>query len=404
MRPGRNLPNPVSGKPLNRIPGKGLKKTPLRVLFVKDTLGKAGGVVTGGVTYFFETLRNIDRRKIEPMLCILRPRDSVATRFEEVGIYPIFLSRGRWDPRALIDLLRLLREREVDILHLEGKKSLIVGRIAARITKHPAIVHLHDTYPVSFFVRFLIRRLAPWTDRALAISKVVRNRGVQEFAIPPDRIEVLQNGHDIDRFSNPSPDARRQIRKKLGLSEETPIIGLIGRIITWIKGQELMIRAMPSLLEYNPHTTLLIVGDGPDLQACQTLVRQLRLDKAVLFTGKRDDIPDLLAALDFVAMPSLYEGFGYVALEAAAAGKPVVAFDTEGISEVVVHGETGLLVSKGDVGAFTKALREVLMDKDLVKVLGEGGRRHAKNFSMDRHLQKLEEVYASVMTSHCSSE
>ena len=376
---------------------------PLRVLFVKDTLGKEGGVVSGGVTYYFETLKLIDRTKIEPILCILRPRDSIANRFKEIGISPIFLSRKKWDPRAFFDLVHLLREYQVDILHLEGKKSLILGPLAARLTGCPAIIHLHDMVPVSPWVSFFIRRLTPWTAQAIANSEAVRERGIQEFGVPKDKTEVLYYGHNLDLFSILPPDSSVEARMKLGLDETTPTIGVIGRIVNWVKGQDLMIRAMPKLLKQNPQTTLVIVGDGPDLLFCQSLAKQLGVQESVLFTGQRDDIPDMFAAIDVLAIPSLNDAFAFVAMEGAASGKPIVAFKTGGIPEIVLHRKTGLIVEKGDIEGLAEALNQVLMDKALAKTLGEEGRRHAQNFTLDRHLKRLEEIYANVVAQHRSS-
>ena len=376
---------------------KTLGALPLRVLFVKDTLGKAGGLVTGGTTYLIETLPNFDRTKVEPILCILRHRDSVADSFEAVGIYPMFLSRKKWDPRAIADLLRVLREHKVDLLHLEGKKSLILGRIAARFAKLPAIVHLHDMLPLTPLLRILQRALAPWTAAAIAVSQTVYEVATGEYAISVKRVEVIHNGHDINRFSTPSQDARFRIRQELGLDEVIPVIGLIGRIVNTIKGHELMIRAMPQLLEGCPSAVLVIVGDGPDRQMCELLVKEFGLSSKVRFAGQRSDIPDLLAAMDVVTMPSLSEGFGYVALEAAAAGRPVVAFRSGGIPEVVVHAKTGLLVSEGDICGLAEALKQVLSDRDFAQSLGEGGRKHAQNFTVNRHVGKLEEIYLKVI-------
>jgi len=378
-------------------PSSNLGRVPLRVLFVKDTLGKAGGLVTGGTTYLLEVLPSFDRTRIEPMLCILRHRDLVANRFEAVGIYPMFLSRKKWDPRALIDLLRVLREHEVDLLHLEGKKSLILGRIAARMARLPAIVHLHDMLPLTPWLRFLQRALAPWTTAAIAVSQAVRNVAIKEYAIREQRVEVVYNGHDINRFASPAQDARLRIRTELGLANSTPTIGVIGRVVNAIKGQDLLIRAMPRLLESCPDVALIIVGDGPDRQACQSLVENFGLDSKVRFMGQRYDVPDILAAVDILTIPSLLEGLPYVALEAAAAGRPVVAFRTGGIPEFIVNGETGLLVEKGDVPGLADTVAHVLKDQALAHILRDGARRSVRQFTVERHVWRLEEIYAEVI-------
>lgn len=385
----KDLKGSCAGSPLN--------KGPLKVLFVKDTLGKAGGLVTGGTTYLLETLPNLDRTKIEPLLCILRPRDPVADHFESTGIYPMFLSRKKLDPRALIDLLRVLREHKIDLVHLEGKKSLILGRIAARIVRLPAIVHFHDMFPLSPGLRFFQRRLAPWTDASLAVSQAVQTVAIKEYAMQKTQVEVLYNGYDFDRFASPAHDARSRIRTELGLADSTPAIGVIGRIVNSIKGQDLLIHAMPKLLERCPDAVLIIVGDGPDREVCQSLVEKLGLNSKVHFMGQRKDIPNILAAMDVVSIPSLSEGLPYVALEAAAAGCPVVAFRTGGIPEVIVNRKTGLLVEKGDVPGLVEAIALALQDQALKHTLKNGARQSAQQFTVERHVGRLEEIYAEVM-------
>jgi len=377
--------------------GLPLSRSPLKVLFVKDTLGKTGGLVTGGTTYLLETLPNLDQTKIEPILCILRPRDPVANHFESTGIYPMFLSRKKLDPRALIDLLRVLRDHKVDLVHLEGKKSLILGRIAARMVNLPAIVHFHDMFPLGPWLQFSQRCLAPWTAAALAVSQAVQTVAINEYAISKQLVEVLYNGYDFDRFASSAPDACSRIRAELGVADSTPTIGVIGRIVNSVKGQDLLIHAMPKLLERCPDAVLVIVGDGPDRRVCQSLVEKFGLNSKVHFMGQRNDIPDVLAAMDVVAIPSLSEGLPYVALEAAAAGCPVVAFRTGGIPEVIINHETGLLVEKGDISGLAEAIARILQDQALAVTLKTGACQSAQQFTVERHVRRLEEIYSEVM-------
>lgn len=366
----------------------------MRVLFVKDTLGHAGKDISGGVVYLLETLPRLEK-PIVPSLCVLRSHHPMAARFEAFGIRPIFLARAKWDPRVLTDLLGLLKREDIDLLHIEGRKSLLFGRLAARLAGRPVVAHFHDMLPLGAGMRALQRRLAPATELGLTVSGAVRDFVVREFALPAERVEVLHNGHDLDRYATPSADARR-LRERLGLSETAPLVGLIARIVNPIKGQDLMIGAMPRLLEKHPDAVLLVVGDGPDRAACEALARRLEVERAVQFLGQRDDVPDLLAMVDVVVMPSLSEGFGYAALEAAAAGRPVVAFRTGGIPEIVVDGISGLLVATAEVRDLADALARVLGDGDLAAKLGRGGRRRAGHFTLERHAQRLAEIYAAV--------
>jgi glycosyltransferase involved in cell wall biosynthesis len=368
---------------------------PLRVLFLSDHLGHANGRIHGVTTYFMETLPAFDRTRVTPTLCILKPTHRAAAHFVAAGVQPIFLGRAKWDPRSFIDLIRLLRQREIDLLHVSGEKSLLLGRVAAHLTGRPAIAHFHDTLPAPPWMRAVQRRLAPWTAAAVAVSDWVRDWAIGELALPPERIKVLHNGHNVGRFATPGPDARARLRRELEAGTATPIIGVIGRIDA-VKGQTLMIRAMPRVLERQPGALLVLAGDGSERMRCQKLVRKLGIGRAVRFLGQRDDVPDLLAALDVVAMPSLSEALPYVALEAAAAGRPVVAFRTGGVPELVLHERTGLLVPPGDVAALADKLCRVLEDADLRQTLGEHGRAHAQQFTVARHIRGLESLYANV--------
>jgi glycosyltransferase involved in cell wall biosynthesis len=164
------------------------------------------------------------------------------------------------------------------------------------------------------------------------------------------------------------------------------------------KGQDLMIRLMPGLRRRRPDAVLLIVGDGADLETCRRSVTQHGVTDAVRLVGRHSDIPDILAAVDVVVVPSLVEeAFGFVALEASAAGRPVVAFRSGGLAEVVLHEGSGLLVPKGDADGLADAIVSVLGDSDLAHRLGEHGRRHAAGFTVARNVQGLTDLFEEVV-------
>jgi glycosyltransferase involved in cell wall biosynthesis len=375
---------------------------PLRILFVSDHLGYAHGAVHGVATYFLETLPAFDRALVAPTLYVLQPWHAVAARFAAVGIEPLFLARHKWDPRTIFDLFGLVRRHRFDLLHVTGEKSVLFGRLVARLKGLPVIAHFHDGLPAPRWVRLGQRRLAGHTDLALAVSGPIRTSVIREFALPPARVQVMHNGLNLARFSRPAADARPRLRRQLGLAPTVPTVGVIGRVHP-VKGQQAMIRALPRLLQRCPTAALVIAGDGPDRPACATLVAALDLTARVHFLGQRDDIPDLLAALDVVAVPSLWEEpFPFVALEAMAAGRPVVAFRTGGLPEAIVHGETGLLVTYGDEADLAEALAQVLTQPELARRLGAGALSRAEDFSIQRHVQQLTELYMMVHRRHAA--
>lgn len=192
---------------------------------------------------------------------------------------------------------------------------------------------------------------------------------------------------------------RAQVRHGLQIAGEAAVIGLVGRVARE-KGQLLMVQLMPELLKHRPSIVLLIVGDGPDLGDCQRLVAKLGLGAAVRFAGHRRDIPEVMAATDVVVVPSLCEeAFGLVAVEASAAGRPAVAFRSGGLSEVIIHNRTGLIVTKGDSAGLRNALEHVLSRPELARRLGESGRRHAAaRFTIEPHVQRLMAFHEAVLS------
>jgi glycosyltransferase involved in cell wall biosynthesis len=302
------------------------------------------------------------------------------------------------DPRSLLDLLRLVRSSGADLLYLSGPKSNLLGRVVARWSGVPAVLRLNNMLPEPAAILLAQRRLASSTAAGVAASKAVQRWATRQYALPPERVPVIYEGHDVAHFAAPAADARARIRREIAIGEDAALIGLLGRVLTSQKGQELAIRLMPELRRRRPDAALAIVGGGPDLEACRRSTVQLGLDGAVRFLGHRSDIPDVLAAVDVVVVPSLVdEGFPFVALEASAAGRPVVAFDSGGLPEAVRHGESGLIVPKGDGARLVEAIDRVLGDPAFARRLGANGRRHAAGFTVASHVRGLTELFEKVV-------
>jgi glycosyltransferase involved in cell wall biosynthesis len=395
-RPGFATPNQTPCMPIKAARGS----APVRILFAKDRLHE-----TGGTLYYLHVLPRLDPARVTPLLCAFASRHPIAERFEAVGIKPRFFGRTKWDPRSVRDVLQFACGHHVDLVHLDGATSFPFGRLGARLTGLPTIAHFHSMLELPPVRALLNRQPMLSASRSIAVSAAVRQWAIAALAIAPERIEVFHNGHDIDRYASPSADAHSRIRREFALADNLPLVGVVGRLDVAQKGQDVMIRALPALQERCPGVALLLVGDGPDRGRCEALVDQLGLVDAVRFSGHRNDVPDLLAAVDIVAVPSACdEGLPLVAIEASAAGRPIVAFDGGGLPEVVVHGETGIIVPKGDVGRLSEAIASLLEDPELARRLGEAGRRHAARFGLSRHVSELTDFYEAVLDEHRQSK
>jgi L-malate glycosyltransferase len=369
---------------------------PARVLFAKDRLHD-----TGGTLYLLEMLPRLDQSRVMPFLIVFSGWHPIASRFEAVGIKPVFFGHGKWDPRCLRDVLAFVRRHHIDLVHLDGTPTFLFGRIGARLSRLPMIAHFHSMLPMPPGRAFLNRQPILATSRSIAVSEAVRRWAINELAIAPERIDVLYNGHDIKRYASPSSDARPRIRGEFALADNAPVIGVVGRLDVAQKGQDVMIRAMSMLRVRFPDAVLLLVGDGPDRARCEALVGLLGLDEVIRFAGHRHDVAEILAAIDVAVVPSVCdEGLPFVAIEASAAERPVVAFDSGGLPEVVLHGQTGIVVPKSNIAGLAAAIAKVLDDPGLAKRLGEGGRRHASRFGLSEHVSELMDFYDAVLDEH----
>jgi glycosyltransferase involved in cell wall biosynthesis len=369
------------------------------VLFVNDHIGAAGGTIHGGTVYLLNTLTAFDPVRVRAALAILRSYHPAAERFAARGVEVRFCGRSKWDPRALIDIVGLVREWKADIVHLNGQKAHLIGRIAALWTGTPMIIHLHFHYRPR--PRWVNRLLARQTALALAPSDFLREHAVTAFGMSPERTRTVRNGLDTDRFANPDPHARARIRGECNLTPEQPVIALCGRLSTRPdKGQLTAIRAMSGILTERPDAVLLLVGEGPARGDCERLISGLELRHAVQLMGHRSDIPDVLSAADVVMVPSACnETFSFAALEAMCARRPVVASRDGALVEALADGERGLLVERHDVQGFARAVLELLTEKRLSARLTEAAYAHASRLTLHRHTEQLMALYAEVMAA-----
>lgn len=371
-------------------PGPGAP--PVRVLFLYDHLGYPGGVRHGLTRYCLSVLPRLDRSLVDITACFLREPHPAADELRGAGVRTLFLSRGRWDLRAFTDVLRLVRSERIEVVHAAGQKGILVGRTVARATGRKALIHLHDVYPLPRSVRGAIRAMAGWTDLAIVVSRAVARHAVSEYRVREDRVQILYNGIDPAAFVPADPEAGTGWRARHGISPADPVIGVIGRLVP-LKGQGRMIGQMRRIRERFPAARLVLVGDGPGRAQLEAYVRTLGLEEAVCFTGTQSDMASVLAAIDVVVVPSDHEGFSFVALEAMAAGKPVVATDVGGVREVLGDGECGVLVDVADDAALGDAIVEILSDSARARALTSAAARRLELFTLERHARELEKVY-----------
>ncbi len=300
----------------------------------------------------------------------------------------------RRDLAAFRRLARLFRERRPHLVHTHSSKAGILGRAAAWWTGVPVVVHTNhglpfyeeQPAPVRAAWWVLEKLAASVTDRIVCVGEVMRRRSVAARLGPPGFFEVIPSGIEVERFLG-----ARSARTRLGIPEGAAVVGIVSRMAGH-KGHRFLVEAVPT----GAH--LLLVGDGEERPAIerQVAARGLR----ATFAGHVDprEVPDLIASMDLLAHPSLWEGLPRAAVEAFLAGKPVVAFDRDGAREVVIDGVTGRLVPAKSVEGLRAAIEGILALPDRGRRLGEEGRRRCLDrFGWRAAGERLDRLYRPLL-------
>jgi glycosyltransferase involved in cell wall biosynthesis len=231
-------------------------------------------------------------------------------------------------------------------------------------------------------------------DRVVCVSAGQAER-VRRAGVLPERVRVIRNAARLEAFSEPDPAARNWLRELVG--GDGPILVAAGRLSVE-KGFQVLVEAAPAILKAVPSARLVVFGDGPLRGSLERRVAALGLTDRVRLPGFRDDLDCLLPWADLVVLPSLTEGLPNVALEAAAAGVPVVATAVGGTPEVVIDGQTGVLVPPGEPTSLASRIVDVLRLPDRARALGAAGRRRVEEqFSFDAQARAYQQLFAEVV-------
>ncbi len=289
----------------------------------------------------------------------------------------------------------LVRYR-IQIIHTNSYVPGNYARLAAAALRVPVIIdHWHGFSHFNRKRRLICRGLGRVTDLSLAVSQGVKDYIIEQCALDPAKVRVVPNGVDLARLRRHRP--RTEVRRELGLAPEAVAVGLVARLDHWGKGHREFFTALAALPDGYP-VEALIIGGGRREAEMRRLAAELGLAGRVHFLGQRDDVPDLLSALDLFVLPSHSEGVSLALLEAMAAGLPVIATAVGGLPEVVTDGDNGLLVPPEDPEALATALERLLEDPALAQRLGANARRHVEeNFSLERLGREINEIYTELI-------
>jgi glycosyltransferase involved in cell wall biosynthesis len=355
----------------------------------------------GAERWILALARNLDPRRTESQLAVthefqgqnLEVRDMFAVLGKKAHTVPM---RGRFDIGGIRELVRIIREEKIDVVHTHGYKSDIMGLLAARLAQVKALSTPHGFENSSDMKLRLFIALGCFSlrffDQVAPLSDGLYN-DIRGVGISPSKIRLITNGVDmleIDKAlrSSISPFFPENDRKR---------IGFVGQLICR-KNLGDMIDAFDRLWRKDPSVDLIIIGDGDRRPELEKFVRSLPCRPSVYFMGYRKDRLRIVREFDIFSMTSSLEGIPRCIMEAMGLGIPVVAFDIPGVDRVVDSGKTGFLVPFGDVNALSDAWTDLLKNPRKREAMGQQGRRLIlHSFSAKRMAKEYEKLYQEML-------
>lgn len=316
------------------------------------------------------------------------------------------------DWRAYRKLIGLLTGFRPEVVHTHSSKAGILGRAAARRCGVPAIVHTIHGLPFHPFERWWRNALyvaaerwaAKRCDRIITVADAMIDQAIAAGVAQRDRFVTIYSGMEVEPFLTP-PRSRAEVRRQLGFADGELVVGKVARLFE-LKGHDDVIDAARSLVGEFPAVRFLFVGGGAWQERLEEKIRALGLSRYFVFVGlvPPERVAELLAACDLVVHASYREGLARVLPQALLSQKPVVSYDVDGAREVVLPGETGVLVPVGDVAGLAQGLRVLLADAALRQRCGISGRGLClERFRHDVMTRKIRQVYAEILAQKAGS-
>lgn len=373
-----------------------------KILYVTDIVG-----LGGGETSFLNHLKKLDHRKFVPaVLCSKSGMLTDEIKKMGMNIHIIDWNQIRRLSKFLIyypiissiKMFCCLIKHPVDIINVNTFNAMALIAPAAKMCGIPLLWTCHGWWPTGRLTGMFINT---FVDKVIAVSDFVRNKLETEGYVHPSIIERIPLGIDLAKFRDQTPSDI--IRREFGLNKNTPLIGMIARFQE-IKGHHVFVRMAAEICKTHPDARFMIVGSSVFGKASETdyyreiqeLIYKHSLDEKIILTGFRDDIAQILGALEVLVVPSEFESFGMVILEAMAMGIPVVSCAKGGPEEIIEDGENGFLIPEQNPIRMAQKVLYLIENPHIKKAMGVTGKKTvSRNYRIEDQVKKIESIYGA---------
>ncbi len=308
------------------------------------------------------------------------------------------------DLAALVKIFLFIKKGDFDIIHTHSSKAGILGRWAAWLAGKNNIVHTvhgwgHNNFQhplIRFFYINLEKLTLKVTDKLIGVSRVNIKNGLTQGIGKPNDYILIRSGIDLEYFKHPKASPEKT-RSKMGIPPGVPVVGTVTRLCKQ-KAPLDFIKACAIIAKTIPNAWFVIVGDGPLRKKAEALSKKNGLETRLIFTGIRNDLPEIMSTFTVFALSSLWEGLPRVLPQAMARGLPIVATNIDGNAEAVINEENGLLVSPGDYTAMARSILSLLNNPEKALMMGQNGLRKVEEFSDKKMIKELDSLYKTLIS------
>lgn len=365
-----------------------LKKTPLRILFLNSIQMFGGGEI-----WMLSAMEELQKRGHQIGI-ICRPGTELALRSKKSGISTFVIPMsGDFDPVTIFRFYKTIKLFKAEILLANMDKELRLAGVAAGFLKNITLIPRRGIdFPLK---NHLIYRLSyqKWADGVLVNSRATKKSVLKKAPwLNPGKVKVIYNGINPERFELKS----NRLREQIGITANDFVFGFAGQLDER-KGIKYLLSAFVQVKKKSSNVKLIIAGDGSLKAEIETFIHRNRLEKNLFLLGFQKNIPEFMANIDALILPSLWEGFGIVLIEAMAAGKPVIGTNCSNIPEIVEHGRVGSLIPPRNSEQLAETMLIYIKNPQKVKEMGKQGQKLVREkFSLTRMVDELIDYFYTV--------
>ena len=404
---------------------------PLNVLWMIDHVCYDGSLHGGG-RLFWNILSQFDPAKVRVVPCILRANETLRSLFKDAPIPVRILDKGKFDPTTLTAVLDIIKEENIDVMHLHCYASSTFGRLAGLLTGVPTIIHDYDTevyFPYPSYLKLADWLLAPMTQGAVAASPMVKHFLMHKRKIDERKIRMMFHAVPDEKFQTAKDDSTAKhdslrVKARLGIKEQTRVMGTVTKLGPQ-RGNELLIEAFSKVAIARPNSALVLLYKltrfhrlpskkyvevaQSDLDNAvdrlRSLAQKLGVADKVHLVEWPDDIDSWADTFDVFVAPFLSDRFSSVYLiEAMAKQQPVVATNLGEAKEIVQNGKNGYLVPPGDAQALADAVLAIMQSDESLAAFSAQARRDATKYSVSAYVRSLQNWYTELALADAQTQ